>query len=133
MPRRATPDPLATRVACRIRALRQEKGLTLTALAGVAELSKGHLSSVERGLVMVDIRTLQRLADGLGVKLYNLLIFPDEDSLQALIDALRHAPPRALKAVQSELARFPANRGKPLPERRIQRRRHIVRQAPKRA
>lgn len=90
MPRRETPDQLALAVGRRIRELRQERGLSIQALAersGVG--SKGHLSNVERGLVRPNVHTLKQLADGLGVLLLDLVTFPRRGGRQRLVELTR--------------------------------------------
>lgn len=59
-------DPVAA-LGPRIRALRQERGLTLSRLAAQSELSVGHLSQVERGLSTPTIRQLQQISRAMGV------------------------------------------------------------------
>jgi transcriptional regulator with XRE-family HTH domain len=81
----------------RIRELREEEGLTIQQLAESSELgSKGHLSSVERGLVRPNIQTLKQLADGLGVLPLDLMTFPTHDIRQKLVELTRHLSLRAL-------------------------------------
>ena len=90
MPRRRTPDPLAQAVGARIRQLRQEAGLTIEKLAYESELgSKGHLSTLEKGLARPTIQTLKTLADRLEVKLLDLVTFPEEDERAKLVDRTR--------------------------------------------
>lgn len=89
MPRRLIPEPLAAKVGARIRELRTERGLSIAALAASAGLSKGHLSSVERGLVLITVNTLEVTARALGVPTFVLATFPDEDPLSAVVDLLR--------------------------------------------
>jgi transcriptional regulator with XRE-family HTH domain len=90
MPRRRTADPLAQAVGARIRQLREEAGLTIEKLAYESELgSKGHLSTLERGLARPTIQTLKALADRLEVKLLDLVTFPEEDDRAKLIDRTR--------------------------------------------
>jgi transcriptional regulator with XRE-family HTH domain len=77
-------------VGQRIRQLREEQGLTLEKLAFESELgSKGHLSNLERGLVMPTVATLKVLADHLGVLVADLVTFPEDGPRQALIEATR--------------------------------------------
>ena len=91
MPRRSSPDELALEVGQRIRDIREEAGLTIEELAQTSELgSKGHLSSMERGLVRPNIQTLKQLADGLGVLPLDLLTFPKHTLRQKLVDLTRH-------------------------------------------
>ena len=70
--------------------MRQEAGLTIEKLAYESELgSKGHLSTLEKGLARPTIQTLQVIADRLEVKLLDLVTFPDEDERAKLIDRTR--------------------------------------------
>ena len=59
-------------LAARLRALRQERGLTLDALAQLAALDKSYLSRLERGLKAPSIDTLLRLAQALDVPVAEL-------------------------------------------------------------
>ena len=104
MPRRREPDPLAQAVGLRIRQLREEQGLTLEKLAYESELgSKGHLSNLERGLAVPTVKTLQVLADRLGVLLPDLVTFPDDGPRQALIDRTRAVPAGTIRKLLKEL------------------------------
>jgi transcriptional regulator with XRE-family HTH domain len=97
MPRRKKPDDLALLVGERIRELREDEGLTIQDLAETSELgSKGHLSSMERGLVRPNIQTLKQIADGLGVLPLDLLNFPSHDTRQKLVELTRHLSLRAI-------------------------------------
>jgi transcriptional regulator with XRE-family HTH domain len=90
MPRRTTPDDLAVLVGRRIRELRQEEGLSIEQLAEASGLgSKGHISSMENGLVRPNIRTLKQIAAGLGVLPLDLLTFPAHGLRQKLVDLTR--------------------------------------------
>lgn len=109
MPRRLSPDPLALAVGRRIRQLRMEAGLTIEKLAFESELgSKGHLSSIEKGLVRPTVNTLQTIADRLGIALLDLVTFPNVDPRQQLIDRTRFLTPscvrRLLASIDSEVA-----------------------------
>ena len=89
MPRRSTPEPIAAKVGARIRELRQERGMSLAALAEAAGLSKGHMSSVERGLVLITVGTVVATARALGVPPFVLAMFPAEEPLSAVIEHVR--------------------------------------------
>jgi transcriptional regulator with XRE-family HTH domain len=90
MPRRSSPDELALEVGQRIRAIREEEGLTIQQLAETSELgSKGHLSNMERGLVRPNIQTLKQIADGLGVLPLDLMTFPKHNLRERLVDLTR--------------------------------------------
>ncbi len=112
MPRRRVADPLARRVGERIRALREEAGLTSEKLAFESELrSKGHLSDIENGRTRPTIRSLKVLADRLGVALLDVVTFPAEDDRQKLIDRTRMMSPQEIARLLRDLD------GKPTPRR----------------
>jgi transcriptional regulator with XRE-family HTH domain len=68
------------RIASRVRALRQELGLTLDALAAKSEVSRSMLSLIERGESSPTAVVLDKIATGLGVSLASLF---DNDSAPA--------------------------------------------------
>jgi transcriptional regulator with XRE-family HTH domain len=109
MPRREKPDALALAVGRRIRALRDEAGITLEQLAFTSEsrkkrdLSKGHLSSLERGLVMPTVATLKAIADRLGVSVVDLVNDPSEDDRARLIELTRRLTPGVVRRLLREL------------------------------
>ena len=61
MARRTKPDPLAAKIGARVRALREEHGLTLEKLAYSTDFSKGQLSTIEKGLAVPTASTLNVL------------------------------------------------------------------------
>lgn len=61
------PGQVRLRVGTTVRSLREQKGLTVTELARAAGLSPAHISEIERGLTAPSIRTLEKLAQALGV------------------------------------------------------------------
>ncbi len=90
MPRRREPDPLAAAIGARLRGFREARGWKLEEVAfhgGLA--SKGHLSDIEHGRVVPTVRTLQTLADHLGVGLVDVVSFPERGGRDALVDASR--------------------------------------------
>ena len=90
MPRREEADPFAAQIGERIRALREELGLTQEKLAYEAGLkSKGHLSGIEKGLVMPTLPTLTLIAERLEVELLDLMTFPKESDRHRLVDLTR--------------------------------------------
>ncbi len=60
------------RIEILIRQKRQEKGYTIDKLAELANMSKGHLSRIERGETEPTISTLARVAMALKVKVNEL-------------------------------------------------------------
>ncbi|MDI1444322.1 helix-turn-helix domain-containing protein [Polyangium sp. 6x1] len=96
MPRRTTPDPISAKIGARIRLLRAERLMSLVELANVSGLNKGHLSSIEQGLVRVNFGTLVQIATGLGVQPMILVTFPDEHPMAQLLERWRKLPPEEL-------------------------------------
>lgn len=70
-----------------IRSLRLQAGLTATALAEGAELTKGAVSKIESGQISSPISTLVRIAAVLNVPLAQLFIEPEADPAYVLTRA----------------------------------------------
>lgn len=105
MPRRSKPDALALAVGRRIRALREELGMTQEQLAYTSALgSKGHLSSLEKGLVMPTVATLRALADGLGVHVMDLVNDPRDGDRAKILELTRGLPPGVLRKLVKDLS-----------------------------
>jgi transcriptional regulator with XRE-family HTH domain len=66
-------------VGYRIRALRQQKGMSLRELAKRANLSASFISQLERNLSQPSVGSLKQLADVLDVKVHQLLVEADAD------------------------------------------------------
>lgn len=66
-------DPAAAAVGARVRALRTDRGLTLSALARAAGIGKASLSELEQGRRNPTLATLYAVAGPLGVPLVALL------------------------------------------------------------
>ena len=64
---------MKVRLGEEIRRLREDRGLTLSKLARMADMPNTTLIRIESGLVSPNIRTVERLADQLGVEVYELL------------------------------------------------------------
>lgn len=70
------PDSIALLLGRNVRSLRKRQGLTQERLAERAKLGVKHVQFVEsKRPHNVTIRTLQKLADGLGIPLWKLLKF----------------------------------------------------------
>jgi transcriptional regulator with XRE-family HTH domain len=65
----------------RIRALRTERGLTLTGLAGRVGITRSFLSSVERGLAYPSLLVLRSIAAALEVPVFLLFTAPEANGL----------------------------------------------------
>lgn len=83
----------------RIRAYREEKGLSLQELSTLADISYSYLCEIEKGVVLPSIRSLRKIASGLKISLKNLM--SSSVSLGAKLASLRKE--QGLK--QAELAR----------------------------
>lgn len=64
-------------VGSNIRSVREGVGLTLTAAAQRAQLTKSTLSKIEKGQVSAPISTLIRIAEALAVELASFFVNPD--------------------------------------------------------
>ena len=60
-------------VGQRIRQLRDERGISQEVLAGLADIDRSNISRIESGRAEPGLRTVQRIAAALGVKLTDLL------------------------------------------------------------
>jgi transcriptional regulator with XRE-family HTH domain len=69
---RSDMSDLHDRIAARVRALRQERGLSLEAMAARCDVSRSMLSLIERGESNPTAVVLERIATGLGVPLASL-------------------------------------------------------------
>ena len=104
MPRRTVPDPFANQVGARIRELRTERRISSASLARKTGISRGHLSSIERGLVVVQVATLATIARALGVPLFYLAVDRD-DPLSAAVEAMVQLSPAEQRALVASLRR----------------------------
>ncbi len=66
-----------------IRMLRDERGLTQEALAGVSGLTTNYVGDTERGERNIGIRSVWQLADGLGIPASELLREAERQAQQA--------------------------------------------------
>jgi transcriptional regulator with XRE-family HTH domain len=73
MPVRTIVHPFAQQIGERVRDVRLEQGKSLADMEIASGVSKGHLSNIERGQVLVNIITLRNIAQGLGMQLAELL------------------------------------------------------------
>jgi transcriptional regulator with XRE-family HTH domain len=64
---------LRRRLASNVRALREERGLTLEAASADASMAWRHWQKIEAGEVAITLRTLAKLADALRVEPTDLL------------------------------------------------------------
>ena len=65
-------DPILTQVGKRIRNLRERKGISQEVLAEKSSLHRTYIGGVERGLRNPSLKSLHRIANGLGVDMVDL-------------------------------------------------------------
>ena len=95
---------LAHLLGQKIRQLRQEQGLSLAQLAHGIEpqITRFHLSHIERGARMPSLKVLAALAEQLDVGTFELLLFEEEEGeLVEIVERVKVLPP----AGQQELLR----------------------------
>jgi transcriptional regulator with XRE-family HTH domain len=105
MPRRTESDPQTARIGARLRELRLERNMSLGDLADAAEVSKGHLSSIEHGLAAITIQTISRLAKGLALPPFYLLASPAEDDRDQVAELVRKLPAHEIVKLRRELTK----------------------------
>jgi transcriptional regulator with XRE-family HTH domain len=103
MPRRTEPTPYTEKVGARIRELRVTRRMSLAHVANASGLSKGHLSSVERGLSAITVETIERLAQGMGLPPMYILAFAKDDERARIADLLLYFPARELVKLRREI------------------------------
>ncbi|NUO59210.1 MAG: helix-turn-helix transcriptional regulator [Hamadaea sp.] len=81
----ASPDPTNVAVGQRLRRLREERGLTLSALARAAGIGKATLSGLENGTRNPTLETLYAITAQLDVPLAALLTDPGGDQAPAFV------------------------------------------------
>ncbi len=62
----------------RIQAIREKAGLTQDQLEEKTGVNTKYISAIERGQKNVTIKTLDKIANGLGVELYELFLLSEE-------------------------------------------------------
>ena len=98
MPRREQSHPLGAQIGARIQSLRKAANITQEKLAYEGGLSsKGHLSGIERGLVLPTLPTLELIAARLGVEVLDLVTFPAKSERHRLVDLTREMGPGTIR------------------------------------
>lgn len=99
----APRSKLARRIGARLRAVREEAGVTQERLAWDCELTKGFLSQVEAGTSLPSLETLYALAERLDVDVVDLLAFEADNPQHRLLDAVRSMDGKAARAALRDL------------------------------
>lgn len=111
MPRRTYKTSLMTAFGARVRALREEQGLSLAQLSERTGIAKGNLSTIECGFSAVTIETVEKLANGLECPPLLLLAFPEENKLAAIVDLVRQIPTTRYRRLRRILEKWIAEFG----------------------
>ena len=95
---------LAREVGAKIKYLRQKHGLSQEALALTCDMNPAFLGHVERGMRSPTLNTLQRICDGLGITLTELLLTETDNnasnnsaSIQHVVDIMQQLNPAQAK------------------------------------
>jgi transcriptional regulator with XRE-family HTH domain len=96
---------VAAQIGARVRVLRKERGVSIGKLAAVSGVSKGSLSSLERGLVLIRLPTAVAIARGLGVIPAQLFTFPEEGEIEMVVDLLYRLPEASVREVIAKVKR----------------------------
>ena len=110
VPRLKQSDQRMRQVGQRIRVLLSERGLTQERLAFENEVPKSTISHIMSGAVRPSLVTLEKIAAGLGVELFELFIDPSESERHQLIEASATASHTALKQAIAVLKHRPRSR-----------------------
>jgi transcriptional regulator with XRE-family HTH domain len=103
-----TSHPFLRNIGLAIRSLRRERGISQESLAGLANIDRSYMSSVERGLRNVSVLNVARIATALGVPVWELLRLREVRS-GVMARAIEPDPPMALESI-------PAVPRSPMPE-----------------
>ena len=68
-------DEISVRIGNRLRAIRQQKGISQEELADTADLNRAFVGQVERGQKNATIRTIEKLCIALDVTLHEFFSF----------------------------------------------------------
>jgi ribosome-binding protein aMBF1 (putative translation factor) len=97
--RRETEEQFIIAVGQRIRKLRSEHGYSLREFGKRSGVHPFHLMAIELGQLAANTRTLRAIANGLDVRLMDLLNTGD-DNLEFIVEAMR-TNPMALESVRA--------------------------------
>ena len=83
---------LLVQLGKRIQSIREKRGLTQEQLEEKAEVNAKYISALERGQQNVTIKTLEKIAKGLDMELYEMFLFSyevqSEKAVRKALDSL---------------------------------------------
>ena len=96
---------LTREVGAKIKYLRQKRGLSQEALALSCDMNPAFLGHVERGMRSPTLNTLQRICDGLGITLTELLLTePNAAADAGCAAAIQHVTDRMRQLTPAQAA-----------------------------
>jgi transcriptional regulator with XRE-family HTH domain len=81
-------------VGKRIQTIREKRGFTQEQMENSTGLNSKHISAIERGLKNITIKTLEKIAKGLEIEMYELFLFSEEPESE---ESIRKATESLLK------------------------------------
>lgn len=78
-PTNRIPHAFIAKVGARVRQLCYERNMSLADVANASGISKGHLSSIEHGLIGMTLGTVERFAKALEISPMYVYAFPEDD------------------------------------------------------
>lgn len=96
---------LAKQIGRRLRQLREEQGITREKLAYECGRSKSFVSEIEAGKKTPSMTALADFAARLGVRPFDLLVFPEDGDRERVTERLRSISPAEIEDVEQHLAR----------------------------
>lgn len=112
---RSIPNSVWLNLGQRIADIRRSKGISQLCLAEMADISKEHLSNLERGNKLPSAKTLAQIASALDVSLDTLIGVDNNQShieidtqLQSLLNSYSIVEKDALLAIFRDIDRFSA-------------------------
>jgi transcriptional regulator with XRE-family HTH domain len=87
-----------------VRELREEQGLSIGNIAEASQQSKGHLSSIERGLVNPTVGTVLNIAEALQISAIHVMCFGESELVKFVLE-WRALPEKFQRKVITKLSR----------------------------
>jgi transcriptional regulator with XRE-family HTH domain len=102
---RKTPDALARTIGQRIRRLRTERDWSFDAFVEETGLGRGYVSEMERGLVVPNVRVIERVAKALEVTMADLVL--GDSPREQLFDLTRGLSADAVRELATKAKSLP--------------------------
>lgn len=107
----ASLEQLLERIGGRIRELRTLQGLSIAVLADYAEVVPHQLNSIELGRWNCSVRIIDRIAQGIGVHTYELVLPRERSELQVSLErSAKSAPKKRAKTSDPSATKKPTKK-----------------------